>query len=246
MKIIFNHCVWLILVASLGAQGATLREEIEQLARSTAAPKPGTFQTNELGYLRVLRAPKGFQFQVDASPTSEPIAVARAFMAEHGRLFGADTKAISFEPRGKARADQNGTMIELLQTYAGLPVHGGYADVLLGREGGVRSVLANIRAVGHAEPPATTPSISAEVASVKARELLKPASPADRVSLQEPRLVFVAPVAGAPLRLAWEIAGTHSAIRLYERVHLDAHTGAVLLRSPDARKTQSTNKPAIL
>lgn len=110
-------------------------------SQSTEAPRV-SWTTN--GHLRSLGAPPGFHFvPANGLVAGQPLAVARQFLRERGKLFGIQSAAVDFAAK-RERQSGGRNYVRLQQLYQNLPVVAGEMVVQVDAAGGIEAVLADI------------------------------------------------------------------------------------------------------
>ena len=182
-----------------------------------------------------LVAPPHKHFPVASAKPNDPEGTAKAFLAQHGKLFGVDSKAVAFTTlKAESCGDYYG--VRLQQTYAGVPVFSGEVGIQVNSSGGVEFVTSDI--MGNAEALdsgklSIVPNVSASSGQQAAIALLQ-SSNSGAVGLQasEAAMVIYEPsVVGntGSTCLAWDTTVTSSTAvgAVGERVLVDAHTGEI-------------------
>ena len=196
---------------------------------------------------RFLREPDGFMRFVGTAPGTlfQPTAkaygaesVARAFVAENGKVFGAPNTKISFDTKSVKSSGDRG-YVRFQQTYNGIDVFG--AEILVQTDnvrGGVACVQAKLLRDAEALDTGAiplSPSITASAAQQAAIVWC-----ADKYSVARSllfagsaqRYIFNPETIGAPgsLCVAWRlVVETADGIRVKDAVFVDARDGKVVL-----------------
>src|SRR5262245_21501783 len=226
-----------------------------------APPEPTRYTVGDDGYLRYLGAPPSYHFPVRSAVPGQPEVTARNFLREQATLFGVTSAAVDFGHLKTNRAN-NRRYVRFNQMYAGIPVFSAQVMIQLNSVDGVESVMSDIeRNMKDLDDGAISikPLISAEEASVKARNSFVTTAPGVELRTTPPRLTIYAPsVVGdkGSLRLVWDMeVSSEDTMVVNQRVLLDAHAGEVVRQYPlnhsalnrkiyDANN--STNDPGML
>lgn len=179
------------------------------------------------GLVRFLSTPPGRPVPVRSAGSAEQRA--RAFLAEHGALFGLGGAAGLVTTRAGAPDPAGMEHVRFQQTFGGIPVTGGEITVHLAA-GGVVAVHA--RTMAGLESVELVPTVQAGIArKLAAGAIARSRSPAT-AELREPRLELLdrGHLGGPdfPVRLAWFVEARRMDLREY--VWIDARSGVVLLR----------------
>ena len=213
---------------TLASGGQQERELLSSLGNPTHARNAAT---GKISYLR--GTPSSPLYRARA-PQADPVAAARAFLAEYGPLFGARDQAREMVVKRVRQLDRGRRSVRFQQVYEGIPIIAGEMYVQLDREGNVISANGELLPVWTLD---VHPSVSADVARGKALRLVAEAHhvPAHRLRasrpqlwIYDPRLIGAPPNTGTSLVWRLEVHGGRLG-EINEFVVVDAHTGRVLL-----------------
>jgi Zn-dependent metalloprotease len=201
-------------------------------------PEPTRYTAGDDGYLRYLGAPPSYHFPVGSAVSGQPEVTARNFLREQATLFGVTSAAVDFGHLKTNRAN-NRRYVRLNQMYAGIPVFSARVMIQLNSVDGVECVMSDIERNMKDLDDGTLsikPLISAEEASVKARNSFVTTAPGVELRTTPPRLTIYAPsVVGdkGSIRLVWDMeVSSEDTMVVNQRVLLDAHNGNVVRQYP--------------
>ena len=193
------------------------------------------------GHVRALSAPPGRGFPLPRGVSGDDAPA--AFLAKHAVAFGVAKPDVRFVAE-RAKTVGNRRVVRLRQEFRAIPVFGAAALVQVG-PGGVEFVLADLardQADLHAEDFDTAPSTGKDAAESVALSLVRGASSAPDLVVDEPQLMIFEPsVIGErgsePARLARPRAERRGDVD--EVVLVDAHVGDVAFHYSRVKEAKS-------
>jgi bacillolysin len=234
-------------ISSAVAQPKSVAQEITDLVRSARPTGPNAaaqlaeaprLNINADGYVRHLGAAPGHSFPGEAPAGAPPEAAARGFLKKHARAFGVNSPAIGFAHLKTKSKDQR-AFVRFAQTYAGIPVFGAQVNMQLDDKGQIESVLSDIES--DTKPLderilSTTPTLSAEAAAARVKELFAAQASGQPLRTTDPHLLLYSPAVlgeNGRLQLTWDIdVASEDGWAVNEQVLLDAHTGEIACQIP--------------
>jgi len=222
-----------------GTQEA-VRSVLKTMRGSNTLSAPHTTTTSE-GYLKFIGAPVGNAFHPSsqAKAAGDAPAVAKSFLAEHGRAFGIQNDGVGFTT-DRVLTNNAKTYVRLNQVYNGVPIFGAQVTVQMQPDGGIVAVLSDImRDAGRVYSGAIslTPSITPNQARSAAIDAMLQNRPDQTFEANAALLnLYVPYVLGAvgQARLVYiiETYSTGAGMPADERILIDAHSGATVIRIP--------------
>jgi Zn-dependent metalloprotease len=219
-----------VLVAPGGGQARH-----EAGARSLA---PGTKlaynrETGEVGFLTTVRGhpvPRPRRIAAGAKPA----VAARAFLADHGSLFGIDSQARELRTERTRRETQGRSFVRFQQVHQGVPVMGGELVVQLDGQGNTVATTGEIlpNVALDVEPTVAESTAQQESVAAVAKAYRVPAA---SLSASAPTLeIYDSRILGGPglgrPALVWRTeVSSQRATPISELVLVDAEVGAVVL-----------------
>jgi Zn-dependent metalloprotease len=142
---------WMFLAVCLGAvlfvgPAQAGPKDVATLSKTLRAPganEPARSSKAEDGALTFLGAPPGGYFDIAHGKASDPAAVAKSLITEHGGALGIESDQVAFET-SRIRHSDTRSSVKLNQTYQGLPVFGAQVNVQVNRAGGVECMFSDI------------------------------------------------------------------------------------------------------
>jgi Zn-dependent metalloprotease len=203
-------------------------------AQTPVAEAPRVSMTSQ-GFLRSIGAPPGQHFPPSAAMAGKPPElIAHDFMRSQSRLFGVQGTNASYIMK-RNRQSNGRNFVRLQQSHRNIPIVAAEAVVQVNGLGGVECVLSDLATVAEVLDQGivpTTPALSADEASVKARAAFPGKAEATEIEAAPAELAIFDPAvldeAGSPA-LVWDLkVFTADRSRLHYRVLVNAVTGDVV------------------
>lgn len=236
--VIIGVAVFAVATISYADTESAVRDVLKTMSGPNAVDNPRTATTPE-GYLSFLGAPAGNSFEpLIAGKGNDAPAAAKQFLQDHKAAFGIQD-GVSFST-DRVKSINARTYVRLNQTYSGVPVFGAQVVVQLMPGGAVTTVLSDIMRDAprvYSGEISLTPTLDKAEAKLAATADME-SNHAGRVfETNEPALYLYVPyVIGAvgQARLVYiiEVESLGPGMPVAERLLVDAHDGAAVLRIP--------------